>query len=172
MHNLKSILERNIDIERQRLYKEKEYSSHRDYEAYEIFQHEVACIQKLFDDQNPLYSSFYLAVEFLEGQSFEVKLCTLRESLPAESVTTTEYFYRGHVVKKDTQQEPEVECVSEVNALWLKDKNKWAILQPSISRSAEPAITEIGNRSDLIKIFLNLTVKEIAQHLEREANET
>ncbi len=168
MQDLKSIIERNIDIERQKLYKEKEVKAHRDFEAHDIFIQEASYIEKLFNDQNPLYTDFILGVVYNENSQFEITLCTLREGRAPEA-EDTEYFYRGQRVKKQNNSvQKSQEYITELPVVWLVDQNKWAIKHDV----AGTRISVINNRSDLIKVFLNLTIKDIAKILEREADQS
>ena len=167
MSNLKTILERNIELERQKLYKQQEHNSLKEQEQQGIFKQEVFCIQRLLEDQNPLYHNFYLMIEADESKDFEVFLYTLRE-IPQTKPVETEYYYRGHKVTKTTEQQENMgECITEMKAVWLPEQNQWAIIESSFQGGN---ITPVGNRSELIKAYFNTTVRDIAYRLESDAN--
>ena len=163
MQDLKSILERNINLERQKLYKEQQYQAYQNQEIFTYFKNEVDSIQKIFDDQNPLYYDFMLKVEVVEGQDYQIKLCTVRE-YEIQPKKQEAYYYRGHLVQPaNTNPQVESICLTKMEARWLPGQNQWAVVQRNGENTleAQPLIT--GSRNDLLKDFLNITVKDIAK---------
>ncbi len=169
MQNLKSVLERNIELERQKLYQQQQYRTHRNQEALSYFHHEVGSIQKIFEDQNPLYD-FYLVAEIYNEDNYEIRLCTVRNIIVKLPNIETDYYYRGHAVTKPASEELKTECISEMYAKWVPEQKNWVIIQSNNAGYEEQQFDVVVNRNDLLKDFLNLTVKDIAKLLEDEAN--
>ncbi|MGH1350570.1 MAG: hypothetical protein ACRBBN_07160 [Methyloligellaceae bacterium] len=169
MQKLKSVLERNIELERQKLYKQQQYQASQSQELLNRFYNEVGSIQKIFEDQNPLYD-FYLIAEITDEYSYQIRLCTVRSITVKQPEKETEYYYRGHVVKKSSPEEHKTECISEMHARWIAGQNSWAIIQNNRTGYSEQQYDIIVSRNDLLRDFLNLTVKDIAKLLEDEAN--
>ena len=161
MNRLKSILERNIDAERQKLYKKQQYKYYRVEEARGVFQQEVFCIRRFFEEHNPLYSSFYLSVEVTEEDNFVVILSTTVE-MQQEEVVETEYIYRGQTIRRHSENiDDDARFVTRMNAVWLIDHNKWAVL-----KSPNREVALFLDRDELLKFYLTKTVRDIARNLE------
>ncbi len=167
MQNLKSLVERNIDLERQKLYKQQQYMAYQNQEAQGLFQQEAAYLHNLFEEQNPVYNDFFLSAEIVDSGKCQVKLSTVRRTVSADS-KETEYVYRGHVVKKCASEMPLSEKnITSLMVTWLPDQYKWAVIRADNQQSQ---VVVIGDRNNLIKVFFNLTTKDIAKELEEEAN--
>lgn len=169
MQSLKSIVERNIDLERQKLYKEQQYKAYQNQEAHGLFLQEVSCIQNLFQQQNPVYNDFFVSAEISDESRYQVRLYTVRQKTLYSSDEETEYVYRGHVVKKTPGKKLDEQSITNLNVTWLSDQYKWAVIRAGDSQQSQVVI--IGDRNNLIQVFFNLTVKDIARVMEDEANE-
>lgn len=168
MQSLKSLVERNIDLERQKLYKQQQYQAYQNQEAQGLFQQEAAYLQNLFEEQNPVYNDFFLSSEITDLIKYQVRLKTVRKSASTDT-KETEYVYRGHVVKKCASAIPMSEkTITTLCITWLPDQYKWAVIR---DENQQNQVVVIGDRNNLIKVFFNLTVKDIARVLEDEANE-
>lgn len=168
MQDLKSLVERNIDLERQKLYKQQQYQAYQNQEIQGLFQQEATYLHNLFQDQNPVYNDFYLSAEIVDINKYQVKLSTVRKTTSSEN-SETEYVYRGHVVKKCASELPvSEETITNLYVTWLPDQYKWAVIR---AENQQSQVVVIGDRNNLIKVFFNLTVKDIAKVLEEEANQ-